>query len=186
MTPATPVPGQITTLAIVGAPGAGKSTVGRAVAHRLGIPFIDVDHFVATKAGKSVQDIFLNDGEAAFRAMELEATLECLGQPGVVSLGGGAVMNPLIRRALAAHHVVWLQVSAAQATRRVGLNHGRPLLSGNVRSRLVKLLQERTPLYADVASITIDTNGQKPGAVVVMVLRALGHDDVEEETHDEH
>jgi len=174
------------TIAIVGAPGAGKTTVGRAVAHKLDIPFIDVDAQVAQRAGKSVPEIFLEDGEAAFRELELQATLDCLSRPGVVSLGGGAVMNPLIRRALGAHTVVWLQVSAAQATRRVGLNSGRPLLTGNVRSRLVKLLNERTPLYADVASITIDTNGQKPASVVTLVLRAIGYQEDEEAGDDEH
>ena len=150
---------------LVGAPGAGKSTVGAHLARRLGVGFVDVDGLIEERTGKTIAEIFVDDGEAAFRELEVATTLEVLQQPGVVSLGGGAVTSPAIRAALRGHHVVWLEVSVTQATRRVGMNAVRPLLLGNVRSRLVQLMAERRPLYEEVATITIDTSTAKPPAL---------------------
>lgn len=155
---------------LVGAPGSGKSTVGALLAERLGRPFTDVDAVIEQRAGKPVGEIFADDGEPAFRALEVATTIELLGAPGVLSLGGGAVTSEAIRDALVGHRVVWLQVSVGQAARRVGLNEARPLLLGNVRGQLVKLLAARTPLYASVATQTIATDETDPADVVTAIL----------------
>jgi shikimate kinase len=150
----------VSRLVLVGAPGSGKSTVGSLLAQRWGEPFADVDAVIEARAGKSVAEIFADEGEPVFRAFEEAATAELLREPGVLALGGGAVLSPATRAALRrGYRVVWLQVSVPQAVRRVGLNEARPLLLGNVRGRLVKLLNERTPLYAEVATQAVDTDG---------------------------
>ena len=151
-------------IVLVGAPGAGKSTVGRALAVELGVPFVDVDERITEVVGKPIAEIFADEGEAHFRDLEESATLELIQAGGVVSLGGGAVLNERIREALKSggHEVVWLEVSITQAARRIGMNTVRPLLLGNVRSRLIELLRERTPFYTEVATRRIDTDGVEP------------------------
>lgn len=157
-------------IVLVGAPGSGKSTVGALLAAHLGVEFYDVDAVVESVAGKSVADIFADDGEETFRTYEERVALELLEGDGVLSLGGGAVLSAATRAALAGHRVIWLQVSASTAARRVGLTEARPLLLGNVRGRLVKLLAERTPLYAAVATERVDTDGRDPGQVLADLL----------------
>lgn len=147
-------------IVLIGAPGAGKTSVGKRLARKLGRTFVDVDQRIELVVGKPVAEIFADEGEAHFRALEEEATLELLESHDVVSLGGGAVMNPRIRDALEGHEVVWLKVSIGQATRRVGMNKARPLLLGNVRGRLIELLRERTPVYEAVATQSVDTDGR--------------------------
>ncbi len=147
-------------IVLIGAPGAGKTSVGKRLARKLGRTFVDVDQRIEQVVGKPVAEIFADEGEAHFRALEEEATLELLESHDVISLGGGAVMNPRIRGALEGHEVVWLKVSIGQATRRVGMNKARPLLLGNVRGRLIELLRERTPVYEAVATQSVDTDGR--------------------------
>lgn len=158
---------------LVGAPGSGKSTVGALLSARLGVPFVDVDAVVESRAGKPVSEIFADDGEPAFRAMEEATTAELLGRPGVLSLGGGAVLPAATRDALQGHRVAWLQVSATNAAKRVGLNEARPLLLGNVRGTLIRLLAERTPLYAEVATVTVNTDDREAEDVVRVLLEHL-------------
>lgn len=163
------------TIVLVGAPGAGKSTVGVVLARRTGCEFTDVDAAIEQVAGKPISAIFLEDGEPAFRELERRVTLGALQRPGVVSLGGGAVMNPEIRDALGRHTVVWLDVSAAQATRRVGLGDSRPLLAGQgIHSTMVRLLNERLPVYEQVATHRVDTNGRRPNQVARDLMELLG------------
>lgn len=152
-------------IVLVGAPGAGKSSVGRLLALKLDTTFVDVDNRIEQVIGKSISEIFADEGEAYFRGLEESATLELIEGAGVVSLGGGAVMNPRIREALAGHDVVWLEVSISQATRRVGMNSVRPLLLGNVRGQLIELLRERTPLYEEVSTHRVMTDNKKPSDV---------------------
>lgn len=146
-------------VALIGAPGSGKSTVGRLLAARLGLPFTDVDARIEAEQGKLVREIFADSGEAYFRELERVATLDALAAPGVVSLGGGAPMNPDIAAALQELPTVWLQVSVGQVVKRIRLDEGRPLLAGNLRATLIRLLNERTPTYQSVARYTIDTDG---------------------------
>jgi shikimate kinase len=155
---------------IVGAPGSGKSTVGALLAEQLGTTFADVDAVIEAEAGKSIAEIFAEDGEAAFRVLEEVATKRLLANPGVLSLGGGAVLSAATRAELLGQRVVWLQVSVPVAMKRVGIDKARPLLFGNVRGRLIKLLNERIPLYAEVATEVVDTNERTPAEVVASIV----------------
>jgi shikimate kinase len=159
---------------IIGAPGAGKTSVGRRVADRLGVPFHDSDAAIEKRAGKPVSDIFLSDGEAEFRRLEREVIAESLRDAdGVLSVGGGAVLDPETREAFSRHTVVWLEVDLASATKRVGMNSARPLLMGNVRGTMATMLNERTPLYEEVATVTVDTSGRPLKEVVNDVVEEL-------------
>jgi shikimate kinase len=155
---------------IVGAPGSGKSTVGALLAEQLGTTFADVDAVIEAEAGKSIAEIFAEDGEAAFRVLEEVATKRLLANPGVLSLGGGAVLSAATRAQLLGQRVVWLQVSVPVAMKRVGIDKARPLLLGNVRGRLIQLLNERIPLYAEVATEVVDTNERTPAEVVASIV----------------
>ncbi|MFX4273190.1 shikimate kinase [Propionibacteriaceae bacterium Y1685] len=167
------VPADPQVIAIVGAPGAGKSTVGRLLAERLGVGFTDVDARIEQQTGRTIREIFADQGEPAFRALEEQATAEALAGTGVVALGGGAVLSPAVREQLADVTVVWLEVTAAKAINRAGLDQARPLLMGNVRGTLIKLLAERTPLYQQVATHTVTNDGDDPAVVVDQILGLL-------------
>jgi shikimate kinase len=167
-------------LVLVGAMGAGKSTVGRLVAAALGVGFLDTDEVVEREAGKTVAEIFVDDGEAEFRARERQAVAESLrGHDGVLALGGGAVLDPETRRLLEGHRVVFLRVGLSDAAQRVGLGVSRPLLLGNVRGRIKQLLDERAPIYEDVASYVVETDGRTADEVADQV-RALVEDGAHE------
>lgn len=161
-------------LVLVGAPGAGKTTVGRRVARELDVPFADSDEIIERQAGKSVAEIFIDDGESAFRSLEREAISRALVEStGVLALGGGAVLDPATREALGGHTVIWLRVGISAASDRVGMTASRPLLLGNVRGTLIRLLDERTPLYEEVASACVDTDGIDEGEVAHRVLEII-------------
>ncbi|MDP3971594.1 MAG: shikimate kinase [Candidatus Nanopelagicales bacterium] len=159
---------------LVGAPGSGKTTVGRLLAERIGAAFRDTDADVEQVVGKTVADIFIDEGEDYFRAQEREAVQHAVREhPGVLSLGGGAVLDPATRETLAPLFVVWLKVSASTAAGRVGLSAPRPLLLGNVRSKLVELMRRRAPYYEEVAELTVETDDREPGAVVDEIVGEL-------------
>jgi shikimate kinase len=144
---------------LVGAPGAGKSTIGAAVAGLLKLPFTDADTIIEERAGKPIPEIFIDDGEDAFRAMERSVIAEALSTfDGILALGGGAILHDGTRELLAGHTVVYLSVELSSAVKRVGLGAGRPLLSVNPRATLKYLLDQRRPLYASVATHTIATD----------------------------
>ena len=160
---------------LVGVPGSGKTTVGRLLSDRLSVGFRDTDHDVEVGAGKAVSDIFVDDGEDAFRALEKAAVATAIDEhDGVLSLGGGAVLDVGTRTLLLAQPTVWLQVSAPAGAKRVGLDVPRPVLLGNVRGRLATLLDERGPLYAEVARVTVDTDGRTPDEVADVIVESLG------------
>lgn len=162
-------------LVIVGPPGAGKTAIGRLVADRLGSELRDTDADVEATAGKPISEIFVDDGEAAFRGLERVAVAAALAEhDGVVALGGGAVLDEGTRALLASLRVVFLDVGLADAASRVGLNRDRPLLIGNPRAQLNRLMNERRPLYEQVATITVDTSGRTPEDVADEVLRHVG------------
>jgi shikimate kinase len=159
---------------LVGPPGAGKTTVGHLLAASSGRSFRDTDTDVERAAGMTVADIFVEHGEAHFRALERAAVAAALDEhDGVLALGGGVVVDPATRELLRAHTVVFLDVDVADAAARVGLNQSRPLLLGNPRAQLARLLDERRPLYAEVATVTIDTPGRDAETVAAEVLAAL-------------
>ncbi|MFI5496231.1 shikimate kinase [Actinoplanes sp. NPDC051859] len=161
---------------LVGPPGAGKTTVGQAVAALLGVAFADTDHLIAARAGKAIPEIFFDDGEDEFRRLERETIAAELGSfDGVLALGGGAVLDSGTRALLAAHRVVFLTVELADAVKRVGLGSGRPLLSVNPRATLKYLMDQRRPLYQEVATHTVPTGGRTPdelAADIVALLKA--------------
>lgn len=159
---------------LVGAPGSGKSTVGPLLADTLGVPFRDVDHDIEQQTGKAISDIFVEDGEEHFRELEHHAVRAALAEhTGVLSLGGGAILDPRTREALAGHTVVWLVVSLANATRRVGLGASRPVLNFNPRATLGYLMEQRTPLYDEVATIQFDTSDRAPREIATELARIL-------------
>jgi shikimate kinase len=161
-------------LVLVGPPGAGKTSVGRRAAERLGVDFRDTDTDIEEVAGKPVRDIFLDEGEEHFRALEREAVTRALREhTGVLALGGGAVLAPALRDALRGHTVVFLSVGLADAVERVGLATARPVLMLNPRATLKTLLDVRRPLYEQVASATVVTDGRAVDDVVTDVLRVL-------------
>jgi shikimate kinase len=162
-------------LVIVGPPGAGKTTIGHLVAGKLGTELRDTDADIERATGKSISDIFIDDGEPAFRELERAAVAAALAEhDGVVALGGGAVLDSGTRELLQAHRVVFLDVGLADAAARVGLNRDRPLLIGNPRAQLKKLMDERRPVYEQVATVTIDTSGRTPEDIAAEVLRHAG------------
>lgn len=156
---------------LVGPPGAGKTTVGQLVADRLGVALRDTDVDVEAAAGKSISDIFIDDGESAFRSLEHVAVASALANhEGVLALGGGAVSSDQTRKLLADHQIVFLDVGLADAVARVGLNRHRPLLLDSPRAALKRLMDERRPLYVEVASAVVDTTGRSAEDVADEVM----------------
>jgi shikimate kinase len=164
----------MTLVVLVGPMGAGKSTVARLLATAYGVTARDTDTDVEAAAGRSISDIFVDSGEAHFRELERAAVGEALAShDGVLALGGGAVLDPTTRELLADHRVVFLRVGLSEAVKRVGLGTSRPLLLGNVRSRIKALLDERTPVYESVADLVVDTDQRPPEDVADEIRKAL-------------
>ena len=177
---------------LIGAPGAGKSTVGARLAARLGVDFTDTDTVVESAAGKPVADIFISDGEPEFRRLERDAVAVALGHApegvlsttgpdapasGVVGLGGGAVMDEQTRARLAGRPVVYLETGFSELAKRVGLDRARPLLIGtNPRAQLKALLDQRLPVYQGLAWLTISTDNREPDEIAAEIAAALGSD----------
>ena len=159
---------------LVGVMGAGKTTVARLLARAWGTTARDTDLDVEAAEGRSISDIFVDDGEATFRALERVAVADALAtHDGVLALGGGAVLDPDTRALLAGHEVVFLRVGLSDAVKRVGLGTSRPLLLGNVRGRIKTLLDERTPVYEAVATTVVDTDGRSPEDVAEEIMAVL-------------
>lgn len=159
---------------LIGPMGAGKTTVARLLGEHWDLPVRDTDHDIEAVAGKPVSEIFVEEGETHFRALETGAVATALAEhDGVLALGGGAALAPATQAALAGHTVVYLQVGLTDAVKRVGLGTGRPLLLGNVRARIKAILDERAPVYAAVASLTVDTDGRTPEDVAAEIISRL-------------
>ncbi|WP_433159134.1 shikimate kinase [Kribbella sp. CA-247076] len=158
---------------LVGPPGSGKSTIAALLAERLGVPHRDTDTDIEAGAGKPISDIFVDHGEPHFRALERAAIVAALAGDEVLSLGGGAILDPDTRADLAGHNVVFLDVSLGEAAKRVGLGVARPLLLGNVRTQLRNLMEARRPLYAEVAKLTVQTDDRTPSDIADEILEHL-------------
>ncbi|MCL7458432.1 shikimate kinase [Micromonospora echinofusca] len=159
---------------LVGAPGSGKTTVGLLVAELLGVEFRDTDLDIVRLAGKPIPEIFIDEGEEHFRTLERAAVAAGLAScEGVLALGGGAVLAEENRAALVGHPVVYLSVELSDAVKRVGLGAGRPLLAINPRATLKYLLDQRRPLYAEVATATVVTDGREPAEIAAEIAALL-------------
>jgi shikimate kinase len=160
---------------LVGLPGSGKSTIGRRLAKALDVTLLDTDAAIEQRTGRTIADIFATDGEPEFRRIEEEVVRAALAEhDGILSLGGGAVITPGVRDALAGHTVVYLEIGAREGVRRTGGNAVRPLLAGPDRAEKYRaLMAQRVPLYRRVATIRVDTNRRNPGAVVRHILSRL-------------
>ncbi len=163
-------------LTFVGPMGAGKTSIGRRVAERLGLDFIDVDHWIERQLGVTIATIFELEGEAGFRRRESEALrLLCAGSGQLIATGGGAVLDPDNRRLLAASgFVVWLRVSVAQQLDRLARDRSRPLLAhADRRQRLEAMAGVRDPLYREVADWIFESDGRKVGAAAERLVNAV-------------
>ncbi len=160
---------------LIGPPGAGKTTVGAALAADLDVGFTDTDAVVEATAGKPVGDIFVTDGEPEFRRLEREAVETALASGnGVIGLGGGAVMDSETQRRLAGQRVVYLATGFAELAKRVGMDRPRPLLIGtNPRAQLKSLLDQRLPVYDSLAWLTVTTDGRDPAEIVAEIAAAV-------------
>lgn len=160
---------------LIGPPGAGKTTVGEALAAELGVGFHDTDAAIEADRGRSISDIFVVDGEPAFRALErAEVARAVAAESGVVALGGGAPMDPATQEVLAGQVVVFLDVGIADAAKRVGFDASRPLLAINPRAAWTKLMNERRPTYERLAALRVDTAGRRVDEIVKDILESVG------------
>ncbi|MGW2931159.1 shikimate kinase [Streptomyces sp. NPDC055722] len=159
---------------LVGPMGVGKSTVGQLLAERLGVGYRDTDDDIVAEQGRSISDIFVDEGEPAFRALEKQAVREALaGHEGVLALGGGAILDEETRALLSGHRVVYLSMDVEEAVRRTGLNTARPLLAVNPRRQWRELMEARRHLYEEVATAVVATDGRSPEEVTQAALDAL-------------
>ncbi|MEP6628898.1 MAG: shikimate kinase [Lapillicoccus sp.] len=159
---------------VIGPPGSGKTVTGRALAAVLGVPFHDTDEEIVRREGRSIADIFVDDGEAAFRALERAEVARALeSERGVVAVGGGAPIDAPTGVLLAGHTVVLLEVGIADAARRIGFDRSRPLLSVNPRASWIAMMNERRPVYQSLATHRVDTGGRTPEDVATEIAGQL-------------
>jgi len=161
---------------LIGPPGAGKSTVGLALANKLAIDFIDTDRVIENETGKTITDIFVVDGEPYFRALELQTLKNVLVlESGVISLGGGAPISQDAQEAIeqSNSHTVFLDVSLATAAPRVGFNRDRPLLLGNPRAQWQALSDNRRPIYEKLADDAIKVDDMNVDQIVAEIVKNL-------------
>ncbi|GAB3206373.1 hypothetical protein GCM10027262_15450 [Nocardia tengchongensis] len=161
---------------LVGPPGAGKSTIGRKLARELGVELYDTDAGIEERTGRTIPEIFAEDGEPEFRRIEEEVVRDAvLAGHGVVSLGGGSVLSAATRELLRGRTVIYLEISVGEGLRRTGASTNRPLLNGDDPAKKYReLMKTRRPLYREVATIRVRTDGRSPGRVVRMILAKLG------------
>lgn len=165
---ATPV------VVLVGPMGVGKSTVGHLLAGRLGLGYRDTDDDIVAEQGRTIAEIFVDDGEPAFRAIEKQAVRRALAEhDGVLALGGGAILDPDTRALLDGARVVYLSMDVEEAVKRTGLNAARPLLAVNPRKQWRELMEARRHLYEEVATAVVATDGRTPEEVTQAVLDAV-------------
>jgi shikimate kinase len=163
----------------MGMPGSGKSTIGRRLAKAMGLTLLDTDIKIVETTGRTIADIFTNDGEKEFRRIEEEVVRAALAEhDGIVSLGGGAITSPGVQEALGGHTVIFLEISAAEGIRRTTGGTVRPLLAGADPARKYRdLMSQRVPLYRRAATMRVNTNRRNPGAVVRYIVDRLENPD---------
>lgn len=160
---------------LIGLPGSGKSTIGRRLSKAVGCGLIDTDAAIEQRTGRTIAEIFSDEGETEFRRIEEQVIREALeSHDGILSLGGGALTTPGVRDALVGQTVVYLEISVAEGIRRTSGSTVRPLLAGPDRAEKYReLVNDRVPLYRQAATIRINTNRRNPGAVVRYIVTRL-------------
>jgi len=159
---------------LVGPMGVGKSTVGRLLAERLGVGYRDTDDDIVAEQGRTIAEIFVDEGEPVFRAMEKQAVHRALAEhDGVLALGGGSILDADTRALLAGQRVVYLSMNVEEAVKRTGLNAARPLLAVNPRKQWRELMEARRHLYEEAATAVVATDGRTPEEVTQVALDAL-------------
>ena len=165
---------------LIGPPGAGKSAVGPLLAGRLGVEFRDTDADVGAAAGKPVSDIFIENGEEAFRELERAAVVRALDSRGglrehggVLALGSGAVLDDGVRHLLEGLPVVYLSAEFGTVARRIGLDRPRVVVPGNPRGRLRAMLDERAPVYQRLAAVTVPTDDLDPDEIADQITARI-------------
>jgi shikimate kinase len=159
-------------IVLIGAPGSGKSTIGSALAAHLQWPFVDTDALIELKESKKITDLFVENGEGYFRAVEFETLQEVLKEESaVISLGGGAPISERAQEALASSDsiIVFLDVSLATAAPRVGFNRDRPLLLGNPRAQWQSLSDQRRPIYEKLATQSIKVDDMTVDEIISII-----------------
>ncbi|MQA66366.1 MAG: shikimate kinase [Alphaproteobacteria bacterium] len=162
-------------IVLVGLMGAGKTSIGRLLAERLGLPFVDSDAEIERAGGAAIDEIFVLEGEATFRSGERRVIARLLsGPPAVIATGGGAYLDPTTRATVRERAVsVWLKANLDTLVKRTSRRGGRPLLKrGDPRKILASLIDERYPVYGE-ADLTVETGEESPEIVVKRVLAAL-------------
>lgn len=166
----------INKIVLIGPPGAGKTSIGKALSKELNMAFVDSDSEIERSVNKKISDIFVDEGEGVFRKIEVEVVSKLLSQfDGVIALGGGAPINPEIQELLssAQYPVVFIDVSISQAATRIGFNKDRPLLLINPRQQWLHLMSERRPVYERLASATVSSDSQKPSQVARSITERI-------------
>jgi shikimate kinase len=159
---------------LVGPMGVGKSTVGQLLAERLGVGYRDTDDDIVAVEGRSIAEIFVDEGEPVFRAIEKRAVRQALAEhKGVLALGGGSILDADTRELLAGQQVVYLSMDVEEAVKRTGLNAARPLLAVNPRKQWRELMEARRHLYESIATAVVATDGRTPEEVTQNALDAL-------------
>ncbi|EDY58418.1 MULTISPECIES: shikimate kinase [Streptomyces] len=159
---------------LVGPMGVGKSTVGRLLAERLTVGYRDTDDDIVAEQGRAIAEIFVDEGEAAFRAIEKAAVRRALAEhDGVLALGGGSILDEGTRALLAGQRVLYLSMDVEEAVKRTGLNAARPLLAVNPRKQWRELMEARRHLYESIATAVVATDGRTPEEVTQIALDAL-------------
>ncbi|MEW2050092.1 shikimate kinase [Streptomyces sp. NPDC005476] len=159
---------------LVGPMGVGKSTVGQLLAERLGVAYRDTDDDIVAEQDRSIAEIFVDEGEEIFRAIEKVAVRRALAEhDGVLALGGGSILDADTRDLLAGQRVVYLAMDVEEAVKRTGLNAARPLLAVNPRKQWRELMEARRHLYEGVATAVVTTDGRTPEEVSQVALDAL-------------
>ncbi len=163
-------------IVLIGPPGAGKSSIGKALAKEISAAFIDSDSEIERIAGKKISDIFVEEGESAFRKIEVGVVTQILESfEGVIALGGGAPINIAIQEVLTGvdYPVIFIDVSISQAANRIGFNKDRPLLLINPRQQWMNLMSERRPIYEKLATQTVVSDSMKPHEVARLICEKL-------------
>jgi shikimate kinase len=169
---------------VIGPMGSGKTTIGKELANKFALAFRDTDEMIVSQSGREISDIFIEDGEDEFRALEkIILRTALLEDETVLSLGGGACLSTDAQSALRASgsFVVYLKISLSQVSSRVGFNQGRPLLMGNPRAQWQNLMNERAPIYEGIATYICEVDSKTADEITAEIeiafeLRSKGSD----------